>query len=514
MKTRIQYPLEGNSEVLDGRLHDVSINQLIEIDVNGEKYYLAHYTDITASNKKMITFLKEINGVLCKVPLKEYDMSKIITCLKGCPQRSLTRKQIEKIIPEVIGLAETTTIEDIANNANIRSRNVTIQYPYVPTSDGIDGNIHQVVPLNIVRCSVNSFDLYYMEYYDISLSQRMITFMIRIDGALYKVPLTAYNVKEIEEFVRTYGVSLVDPVSLFAGAGIPTDRPTVGLAMTMSLDELCTIDMKDNQTVIEYPYYIPYNPENPMNISDRVFRSSCRIYQGDDVDFVFDKERNGNLIENAIREAIRNNLDKIERGESFFIDIEVSIPSGETANIPTKDGRMVKAVYIPGVHKRRIFMTPCDKKEMDRPTRLCERLSIKTNKTYAEYDEEHEAFEGGYKGVLPVTFLGLPNDYKDRKTFYATESRQNPVVKDVDYFSSETVLDLKDLYFMAMDGIRGLAGGLLTGLDYQETYESNIADSIILSLIEDGYTKPEAVVILQKIRQEYANKKNVPKRGF
>jgi hypothetical protein len=487
---------------------------LIEIDVNGEKYYLAHYTDLTASNKKMITFLKEINGVLCKIPLKEYNMMKITTCLKGCPQRSLTNKQIEKVIPEVIGLSETTTIEDIANNAKIRSRNVTIQYPYVPTSEGIDGNIHQTVPLNVVRCSVNGFDLYYMEYYDISLGQRMITFLIRIDGALYKVPLTAYNVEEIERFVRTYGVSLVDPVSLFAGAGIPTDKPTVGLAMTMSLEELCSIGKKDNQTVIEYPYYIPYNPENSMSISDRVFRSSCRIHQGNDVDFIFDKERNGNLMENAIREAIRKNIDKTERGESFFIDVSVEIPSGETATIPTKDGRMVVAVYIPGIHKRRIFMTPCDKKEMDKPTRLCERLSIKTNKEYAEYDEEHEVFEGGYKGVLPVTFLGLPKDYKDRKTFYAAESRKAPVVEDVDYFANKDIADLRDFYFLAIDGIRGLAGGLLTGEDYQEIYEGNVADSIIVSLVQIGYTKPEAIVILQKIRQEYAKQKNGPKRGF
>ncbi len=519
MKTRIQYPLDSKQKSLDGRLHDVDIYSLTEYNINGELYYFAEYFDKTAGNKRMFTFIKKIDDILCKVPLKDYDWHKINQCLKGCPSRQLSDDEIEKVVPELIGLAETVKIEDIANSSKIHAKNVTIQYPYSQGNDHIDGNVHQISPLNVVRCSVNGFDIYYMEYYDLSLGHRMLTFLIRIGEGLYKLPLTSYNDEEMRKFIEKYGVSLVDPVSLFAGSGIPTDKPTIGLSMAMSLEDIINIKTKTENgiktPIIEYPYYIPYNPDNPMSISDRVFRSCYRVYDENNVDYVFGKEKNGYVIDNAIREAIRANLDKIERGESFFLDIEVFIPAGTTVALPTKEGRMVLAMYVPGIHKHRIFMTPCDKKELDRPTRLCDGLSVRgmSDSDFAVTDN-HEAFEGGYKGRLPIRFTGLPKEYTDRTTFYNLPEERVVQPVEEDYFANPEINLLRDFYFLSMEKILGLNGSMMFESGYAEEYDTNMTNSMIESMLKMGIPKKKAELIAIKIKRDFAKQRPGSRKGL
>ena len=437
-RVRIQYPSERKNPVLDGRIHEVEVQEMVIYDVNGETFYQLTYNDVTAGNVPMVTFVREVNGVLCKVPLKHYNMVQIGIYLAACPRRKASDKEIEELLPDFIGLAETSTIKDIATGKPIASRNVTIQYPYSPLNDGIDGTVHQITPIRLIRLNVHGLDLYFMEYYDHNLGHEMITFLIRMNGMLYKVPLLSYNMDEIREFLERYSVSEVAPSALFAGAAIPTNKPAIGLAAPMSLRDLLQIQVKKGKTIIEYPYYIPYNAENPMSISDRVFRSSCRVYHDGIEDFMFDKERNGNQIEAAIRAAISANMDRIKRGESFFVDIEVEIAPGTTCAMPTKDGRVALAEYIPGIHRRKIFLTPNTKKEYEKPTKQCERIGIRTfDEDYGGYEDNPVVFRDGYKGILPISFLGLPKEYKGPRTFYVPQEHvaRKPIEpEETDYF--------------------------------------------------------------------------------
>ncbi len=526
-KIKMQYPLDRSNPVLDGRVHEIVISEMERIDINGEPYYLMSYNDITAGNRSMITFLRNVNGVLCKVPLKEYNFERINSYLRSCPRRVLSSKEIEELVPDVIGLAETTTIENIANNQQIGTRNVTIQYPYSSLNEGIDGTVHQVTPIRIVRCNVHGFDLYFMVYYDHNLGHEMITFLIRIDGALYKVPLTTYNLEEIRAFVEAFRIAEVDPSSLFAGAGIPTDKPAIGLTLPMSLRDLTNIklDPAKGKNVIDYPYYIPYNMDNPMNISDRVFRSSCHVYHENIEDFLFDKEKTGGPIEQAIREGIRNNLDKVKRGEAFSFDIEVEIPAGTTVTFPTKDGRLVAAVYVPGIHKHTVHMAPCLKPKMDKPTRLCERLSIRTlDDDYGTFEDDPVVFREGYAGKLPVTFLGMPRDYVDRVTFYADEE---PPQKDETFTLGEVsptdtenyaryrrIVQLMEAYINAMNVIYDKCDGVMFDSKYAERYSANLLNGIRIELEKMGYDVGYINGYLKFIQEEFLKRRSGAKKGL
>lgn len=516
MKTKMQYPLDSKNPTLDGKVHEIVIKDMTKVNINGEIYYVVNYNDITVGNKPMYTFMKKINGILCKVPLVSYDLTKIQTCLNKCPAEKLSESKMKELVPKVIGLAETTSIEDISNNKKIRPRNVTIQYPYNPTSEGIDGNVHQITPTRVVRCSVNGLDLYYMEYFDHNLGHDMITFLIRVNGALYKVPLTSYNFDEIRTFIERYGVSIVDPTSLFAGAGIPTDKPAIGLAMTMSLRDIINtrIDTDSKKPIIDFPLYIPYNLENPMSISNRVFRGGCHIYHDNIEDFVFDKERNGNIIENAIRNGIRANMDRIKNGESFSFDIEVNIPEGTTVALPTKDGRMVLAVYIPGIHRHTVHMNPNMIPQLERPTRLCERLSIRTlDDDYGTFEDDPIVFREGYEGKLPISFLGLPREYTDRTTFYATETPTNSE-NTRDYFSDVRVAKFRDLFINSMNSIYDLIDGITITNAYAEQYRSGLVGTIREELFALGLSNEDIKVIIRKMDEEFLKQRSGVKKGL
>ena len=518
-KVRVQYPLERKNPVLDGRVHEIEVQEMVIYDVNGETYYQLTYNDITAGNIPMVTFVKEVNGVLCKVPLKKYDYVKMDIFLAACPRKVATQEEIDRLLPPFIGLAETTTIKDIANNKPISSRNVTIQYPYSPINEGIDGAVHQITPIRLIRLNIHGLDMYFMEYYDHNLGHEMITFLIRMNGMLYKVPLVSYNMDEIREFLERYGVSEVPAYSLFAGAAIPTNKPTIGLAVPMNLRDIINIaNAKGEKPVIEYPYYIPYNPENPMSISDRVFRSSCRIYQNGIEDFMFDKERNGNQIEAAIRAEISRNMDRIKNGESFFIEIEVEIAPGTTVAMPTKDGRMVLAEYIPGIHKRRIFMTPNTKEKYEKPTKQCERLGIRTfDEDYGGYEDNPIVFRDGYQGKLPITFFGLPREYKGPTTFYVPQEHvdRKPIFEEEeDYFSVPAIVELRDLYISSLNGILDMSDGVALGDDYINSYKETLGVIIAKRLTTLHYSHDEIRKIIKRIDDLFIQQRNNSKKGL
>ena len=518
-KVRVQYPLERKNPVLDGRIHDIEVQEMVIYDVNGETYYQLTYNDITAGNIPMVTFVKEVNGVMCKVPLKKYDYIKMDIFLAAYPRRVATEKEIDRILPPFIGLAETTTIKDIANNKPISSRNVTIQYPYSPINEGIDGAVHQITPIRLIRLNIHGLDMYFMEYFDHNLGHQMITFLIRMNGMLYKVPLLSYNMDEIREFLERYSVSEVPTSALFAGAGIPTDKPTIGLAVPMNLRDIVGMaNRRGQKPVIEYPYYIPYNPENPMSISDRVFRSSCRIYQNGIEDFVFDKERNGNQIETAIRNEIQRNMDKIKRGESFFIDISVEIAPGTTVAMPTKDGRMVLAEYIPGIHKRRIFMTPNTKEKYEKPTKQCERLSIRTfDEDYGGYEDNPIVFRDGYQGKLPITFEGLPREYRGPKTFYVPQEHvdRKPIeTEEPDYLTVPAIAELRNMYVEALNRMFDMIDGVALDESYIASYKETLGVMIAGTLREMGYSQDEIRRIIRRIDSEFIQQRNSTKKGL
>ena len=528
----MQYPYDKKKvKNLDGALHEIEVEKMAKVMINGQEYFYMDYTDFTLRKKHIGTFLKNINGVLCKVTLEDNNPRKIGKYVADCPSELLDEKEIEEMVPAVIGLAETTTIENIVNNGPVDSRNVTVQYPYNSSSEAIDGKIHEVTPLKLVRMNVNGLEYFFMEYFDHSLGHEMFTILYNIDGVLHKVPLTLYSIDEIKTFIGKYGVEAVDPRLVF-GDRLAV-RPTIPLAVGMGLRDIGASKLEDGKPQIDYPYYIPYNPENPMSISDRIFRSSCRMIGDPKTDFIFEKEKNGNGMETAIREQIRANMDKIERGETFFIEVTVEIPKGTTVEVPTKDERMVKATYIPGVHHHKILLTPCLDKQMDKMTRLCDRLGIQTDTaTYSKYDDNARVFQGGYESKLPTTFYGLPDTKEavlhETETKKKEEVKTAPVVppvvppkkdepvvppkKDEPVDSREELLSLPaisyltNLYLNNLQRVMSLNDGVAINDQYVASYRDRLRLLLVKELSKLGIAKEDMDYIIASVDARIAPK--------
>lgn len=502
-KILMQYPLDkNNSIVFDGKLHEIEVGRLVRIDINGQEYFYMEYNDKSLKKNNMGSFLKKVDGVLCKVPLESYDVRKIGQYIADCPASEI--RDIDGFLPAVIGLTKMTSIENIANNVPLKSNNITIQYPYIPGNDSINGNIHDVTPVKIIRLNINGLEYFFMEYYDHKLGHEMFAILNNSNEKLKMVPLTLYSVPEMKELITKYGVEEVNVNSLNKYLG---DKPSIGLAMTMSLRDIINTKLKDGKAYIDYPLYIPYNPENPMNISDRIFRSSCRTILDGEQEYIFDNEQHGNIIEKAIREKIRDNIDKVTACESFTVEINVDIPAGTRVEVPTKDGRIVLAEYIPGIHHAEVLLTPCLDKSMDKPTRLCDRVGIKaSNEEYHGYEDNAMAFKDAYDGYLPIAFYGLPftngmvlhNAIEKKSQRDIKIVTEDPIPKKVEpvsglkeMMSSKAVSMLREYYVSSMLDIYELYDGVAIDDNYIVSYKENLRIYLSVQLIKLGFSKEE-----------------------
>ena len=514
-KVLMQYPYDkAKVKTYDGKLHEIVIDRLIRIDINGEEYFYIKYDDKSLKVKSMGTFLKKINGVLCKVPLEDYNEAKINQYVADCPAEEIVGKEKEEFFPAVIGLAKTTTIENIANNAPVEGRNITMQYPYIPGNDSIDGTIHDIAPLKIVRLNINGLEYFFMEYFDHTLGHEMFTFLYNVNGKMYKIPLTLYSIEEIREIIGKYGVREVAPSELFGR------NTRITLTETLNLRDIINSKAKKGKPYLDYPYFIPYNPENPMSISDRVFRSSCRTIEGVTQEYIFDKEKNGSLVENAIRAEIRKNIKKIEKCESFFISVTVEVPKDTFVEVPTKDGRMVRLEYIPGTHHHRILLTPCLDLSMDKPTRLCDSLGVMTKvDDYHGYEDNDKVFKAGYNCDLSVAFYGIPFTKgmmlhsaitnEPAKKEKVTEVIKEEVPEKIHYVNlamelikNPVVFGMRERYLLTIEELYNLYDGVAIDDDYINSYKNNMRISIAERLIRLGYNRDEVNFIIAEFENE------------
>ncbi len=352
---------------------------------------------------------------------------------------------------------------------------IKIQYPYNSQVASMDGQVHEINPKRMVRMDINGINYYFLEYFDYNLGHNMITILTEYLGILYKIPLTAYNLDELKSIIKEYGKEEIDPSTI-----LREDRG-IRLTQTLSTLDLLSIVFKEGKLVIDYPLFVAYNPDNPMQIANRVFRSCCRFMNKETANYIFDKEKNCVALENRIRKEIKRNIDIAQTGEPFVSDIEVELPSNTSVMVAREDGGQVNVDYLPGIHVRKVFLVPCADKNKENGTRLCDRISILADiKKYNRYDQSHKVFKDAYDGELPLTFSGLPKAYS--KSGIAT-------IKVKGTEEQNSVEDTKKWYHESLDRYIGLIKGYDHDGKMLRNYKERLRMEVFNRLLKQGLTR-------------------------
>jgi len=352
---------------------------------------------------------------------------------------------------------------------------IKMQYPYNSQVASMDGLVHDIRPTKMIRMDINGINYYFLEYFDYNLGHDMIAILTEYLGNLYNIPLTAYNLEELKSIINKYGQQEIDPLLI-----LKEDR-IIYLASTMSTLDLLATTIRDGKIVVDYPLFVVYNPANPMQLANRVFRSCCRFINGKTTDYIFDKEKNCVRLENKIRKEIKQNFFKAQSGEVFDVDIEVEIPVNTSVVVGREDGGQVNVDYIPGIHVRKVFLVPCVEKEKENGTRLCDRVSVLANfQKYHRYDQSHEAFRDAYEGELPLTFSGLPKDYS--KSGIATIKVKNDL--DVD-----PIEETKNWYLDSIEEYSKMTKAYDRDGRFLSSYKEKVKEEVFNRLLKNGLTK-------------------------